>query len=118
MRRLAAILGALALASPAAAQERAPTDRQALSELAYTLGEAHALHRLCAGVRDATWYGRMRRLIEVERPDEGLRRRLIEAFNAGFVSQQAQYPACSVDSEAAERDAAERARPLARMLAR
>lgn len=118
MRLLALMLCGLALAAPAAAQERAPTDRQALSELAYTLGEAHALHRLCAGPRDAAWYDRMRRLIEVERPDEGLRRRLIEAFNAGYLAQQAQYPACSPDSQAAEREAAARARPLARMLAR
>ena len=108
----------LAWAGAASAQERAPTDRQALSALAYTLGEAHALHRVCAGPRDGTWFNRMRRLIEVERPDEALRRRLIEAFNAGYLASGAEYPACSPNSEAAERAAAARARPLARNLAR
>lgn len=108
----------VALAGPGAAQERGPPERVALSQLAYTLGEAHALHRLCVGRRDGLWWSRMRRLIEVERPDEGLRRRLTEAFNAGYLAGRAEFPGCGEGSRTAERDTAARGEALARGLAR
>ncbi len=121
MFRLSAIATAAILAlavAPAAAQERGPPERVALSQLAYTLGEAHALRRVCAGPRDGWWWRRMRRLIEVERPDDGLRRRLTEAFNAGYLAGRAEAPECDAAARTAERDAAARGEALARSLAR
>lgn len=118
MRALLLAAALSATATGAYAQERAPADRQTLGALAYSLGEAHALRRLCAGPRDATWYDRMQKLIGVEQADEGLRRRLIESFNSGFVSRQAEFPACNGAVRAAERAAAVHGRVLAQTLAR
>lgn len=118
MRALLFAVALAAFGSATLAQERAPADRQTLGALAYSLGEAHALRRLCAGPRDATWYDRMQTLIRVEQADEGLRRRLIESFNAGFVSRQAEFPACSGAVRTSERAAAAHGRALAHTLAR
>ena len=118
MRAALPALAALSLAASAHAQERGPAERQSLTELAYTLGEAHALRRVCAGPRDGAWYGRMQALIGVERPDAGLNRRLVEAFNAGFVSREAEFRACVPAARAAERAAAAHGRVLAKSLAR
>ena len=119
---LAIVLGGLA-ADPLAAlaQEaplhRSPAERQVVVQLAYTLGEAHALRRLCAGPADGLWYGRMERLEAQEASDEGFRSRLVESFNAGFASRAAQYPVCGPASEAAERRVAAKGGVLARRLA-
>lgn len=118
MRVAAAAFALAAFGSGAVAQERAPADRQTLGALAYSLGEAHALRRLCAGPRDATWYGRMQKLIAVEQADEGLHRRLVESFNAGFASRQAEFPACNPAVRTAERAAAVHGRALAQTLSR
>ncbi len=96
---------------------RSPVERQTLVQLAYVLGEAHALHRLCAGPADATWYARMERLEREEGADESFRRQLVESFNSGFAYSQAAFPDCGRPSQAAERQAAERGSALAHRLA-
>ena len=96
---------------------RSPQARGALVQLAYDLGEAHALHRLCAGPADATWYGRMQQLEAQEAADEGFRRRLVDSFNAGFAAGSSEFPACSPQSRAAERAVAARGSTLAQQLA-
>jgi len=96
---------------------RSPQAREALVQLAYDLGEAHALHRLCAGPSDATWYGRMQQLEAQEAADEGFRSRLVESFNAGFAAGASEFPACTPQSRAAERSVAARGAALARQLA-
>jgi uncharacterized protein (TIGR02301 family) len=96
---------------------RSPQAREALAQLAYDLGEAHALHRLCAGPSDATWYGRMQQLQAQEAADEGFRRRLVERFNAGFAAGSGEFPACTPQSRAAERTIAARGAALAQQLA-
>ena len=83
---LGVLAAALAHVPASAAQEpgrRSGAERQVVVQLAYALGEAHALHRLCAGAADATWYGRMQRLEAEEGGDDTGRRQLVEAFNAG-----------------------------------
>jgi uncharacterized protein (TIGR02301 family) len=107
------------VAVPAAAQSlhRSPEAREALVQLAYDLGEAHALHRLCAGPSDATWYGRMQQLEAEEGADEGFRRRLVESFNEGYAAGSSEFPACTMQSRAAERAVAARGAALARQLA-
>jgi len=96
---------------------RSPQAREALVQLAYDLGEAHALHRLCAGPADATWYTRMQQLQAQEAADEGFRRRLVESFNAGFGAGSSEFPACTLQSRAAERTVAARGAALAQQLA-
>ncbi len=96
---------------------RSPQARDALVQLAYDLGDAHALHRLCAGPADATWYGRMQQLQAQEAADEGFRRRLVESFNAGFAAGSSEFPACTPQSRAAERAVAARGAALAQQLA-
>jgi uncharacterized protein (TIGR02301 family) len=119
--RLAVLLGTgLLMSSMVHAQpemdRRGGPERQTVVQLAYTLGEAHALHRLCAGPSDATWYARMQRLEAEEGGDEAGRRQLVEAFNAGFAARQARFPTCSRRSRAAEQTVAGRGAALARRL--
>lgn len=116
--RVATLLALLVMAPPAlAATVRPPEEKQTVVDLAYTLGEAHALRAACRGSEDQAWRSRMTRVLEVEQPDEGYRRRLVEAFNAGFVSRQAEHPGCNAETPVAERAAAARGRDLAQRLA-
>lgn len=94
----------LALGAGAAlAQQRAPVARdRRLIELAAVLGESHALRQTCLGGADQYWRLRMQRLMDVESPDEELKRRLTVSFNAGYGDGQARFPACSA---AARREA-------------
>jgi uncharacterized protein (TIGR02301 family) len=121
MRRAAAmVLMAAGLAGAAAAATpvpRSPAQRQILLDLAYALGEVHALRAVCQGPQDQSWRARMTRMIEVEQPDEAFRRRLIDGFNAGFVTRQAGTPVCGADTPAQERALAARGRALAQRLA-
>src|ERR1700733_14189580 len=76
-----AILLAFAAASQAAAQDRSPADRQTLVELAYVLGESHALRQACAGAGDFYWRTRMQQMVAAEQPDGPFGRRLADSFN-------------------------------------
>jgi uncharacterized protein (TIGR02301 family) len=102
----------------AALAARAPEQRQTLVDLAYVLGEAHALRQVCWGVADQAWRERMNRMMAVEHPDDALKRRLVDAFNAGFATRQAEHPACDAASDEAERATARRGQALAASLAR
>ena len=86
-------------------------------QLAYSLGEAHALHRLCTGPGDATWYTRMQRLEAQEAADDAARAQLVASFNAGFAARQTQFVGCSRRSRATERAVAQRGAALAQRLA-
>lgn len=114
---LAASLLVLATAPPAAAQERTPSQRQTLADIAYVLGESHALRQSCEGAYDQHWRDRMMGVTDAEAPDAALDRRLKEAFNAGFASRRAEYPECSRASRIAEAAAARRGQALAASLA-
>jgi uncharacterized protein (TIGR02301 family) len=123
MRRAALLLALLpgfAVAAPAVAP-RTPQARQAVADLAYALGETHALRQACLGEDDQQWRVNMTRLIETEAVDPALgpagQRRLIEAFNAGFNARRAQFPSCRPEVQAALKAAAAKAEALARRLA-
>ncbi len=107
----------LAVTAPAEAQERAPAARQSLVDLSYVLGESHALRRACVTPDDLYWYARMQQLIDVEGPDQGLKRRLVQSFNTGFAAGQAGFPACDAKAQAEAAHAAQRGRNLAAALA-
>ncbi len=110
---------ALALcAHPALAQDRTPAQRQALSDLAYVLGESHALRQLCAGADDQFWRDRMQRLLSQEAPDPAFDRQLKDAFNTGFATAQAAFPTCGAESRREAERVAAHGRALAQAAAR
>ena len=112
------LLGATMFAGCAVAQDRNPAQRQTLTELAYVLGQSHALRQVCMGPEDQFWRERMSKLVQTEAPDPQFDTRLRESFNSGFTAAQTQYPSCGPDSRAAETRAAARGRALAGALAR
>jgi uncharacterized protein (TIGR02301 family) len=114
MRLLAgAALALLLAAGPALAQDRAPVQRQTLTELAYVLGESHALRQACMGEGDQYWRSRMSQLLQVETPDEAFDRSLRESFNTGYAAAQAQFPMCDDRSQAEAARLAHRGEALA-----
>ncbi|MCK5908838.1 MAG: TIGR02301 family protein [Caulobacter sp.] len=108
-----AIIATALVAAPAQAQDRPADQRQRLLELAYALGESHALRQACEGEGDQFWRARMMRLVQVERPGPTLETQLRERFNAGFVALRGQYPACDEATHKAEAQAARRGQALA-----
>ena len=99
MKRLTGVLLAFAIAHSAAAQDRTPAQRQTLSELAYVLGQSHALRQACIGAADQYWRERMGQLLQTETPDEAFERSLRESFNTGYAAAQAQFSACDPRSQ-------------------
>jgi uncharacterized protein (TIGR02301 family) len=92
---IVAVCVALALCAPAAhAQDREPAQRQVLIDLAYVLGESHALRQICEGPSDQFWRDKMQQLVRTETPDADLDRRLKDAFNTGFIAGQSAFPGC------------------------
>jgi uncharacterized protein (TIGR02301 family) len=115
---VALVLATLAVTASAVAQDRPPAQRQTLTDLAYVLGQSHALRQACVGPTDQFWRGRMLRMVDAESPDPAFNTRLNNAFNAGFSSAQAQYPTCGADSRKAEAATAARGQALAASLAK
>ena len=130
MRFLLAAL--LLLTSPALAQQpapaptpepeqigpqRSPAQRETLADLAYVLGQAHALRTLCDGEGEQVWRARMARMVEVENPDDAFREQLYDAFNTGFLGGQAAHTRCDDRARTAIVDTAVRGRDLSRTLA-
>ncbi|MFZ5668775.1 MAG: TIGR02301 family protein [Pseudomonadota bacterium] len=112
-RRVFAIAVLAALAAPAAAQERTPPERQTLIDLAYALGESHALRQACEGEGDQYWRDRMMRLADTEAADAAFDGRLKQAFNSGFATRQTEFPTCSPASRKAEQAVARKGQDLA-----
>jgi uncharacterized protein (TIGR02301 family) len=115
---IAAVFFALLLATApiAHAQDRAPAQRQTLIDLAYVLGESHALRQVCGGPEDQYWRDRMRDLVRAETPDADLDRRLKTAFNTGYVAGQSSFSACGRASRGEEARLAAKGRALAASL--
>ncbi len=116
MRWMFAVLALAPL--PALAQERSPDLHQTLAELAYVLGESHALRQACSGTGDQYWRNRMIRLVEAEQPDAGLDRQIKEGFNAGFVARRSEFPRCGPGVKRAQAMVAGHGRDLSARLAR
>ena len=118
MRRLMLALALAAVAFPVLAQDRSPALRQNLVDLAYVLGESHALRQACAGAEDQYWRTRMMNLVGAEKPDEALDRRLKESFNTGYASRQSEFQQCGPASRRAELAAANHGLDISRRLAK
>lgn len=110
-----ALISAFAVA-PAMAQERPPAERQTLVDLAYALGESHALRQACAGDGDQYWRERMMRLTDTEAAESAFSSRLTQAFNSGFATRQTEFPSCSPASRRAEQAVARKGQGLAGQL--
>lgn len=110
------MVAAALVVGPALGQDRPPAERQTLRELAYTLGESHALRQLCRGLHDQYWRDRMLRLTEIEESDAAFDAVIRERFNTGYAAGQAQALDCSPYSRRAEADAAARGQALAQQL--
>ena len=102
----------------ARAQDRSPAQRQTLGDLAYVLGESHALRQACQGPADQYWRNRMSDLLKVETSDEAFDRTLREAFNTGYAAAQAQFPACDDHGRAQAASLARRGASLAAEIGR
>ena len=111
-------LAVLAGAGSALAQDRGPAERQTLLDLAYTLGESHALRQVCTGSDDQYWRSRMVRLTDVEKADQAFDAQLREKFNIGFAARQGEFPGCDDASRQAEQAVARKGQALGRKLAR
>jgi uncharacterized protein (TIGR02301 family) len=111
-----ALLTLLLVAAPALAQVRPPAERQTLGELAYALGESHALRPVCMGPGDQYWRDRMLRLTQVEDGEASFDAVIRERFNTGYAAGQAQAQDCNADSRRAEAAAAARGQALAQKL--
>lgn len=117
---LNALLAVVALCAggSALAQDRAAAERQTLLDLAFTLGESHALRQVCEGGDDQYWRSRMVRLTEVEKADPAFDVQLRERFNAGFAARQGVFPGCDDASRQAEQLTALKGQALATKLSR
>jgi uncharacterized protein (TIGR02301 family) len=115
---VAVLSGFLAGAGPALAQDRAPAERQTLLDLAFTLGESHALRQVCEGGGDQYWRSRMVRLTEVEKADQAFDAQLRDKFNTGFAARQGEFPDCDDASRQAEQAVARKGQALSAKLSR
>lgn len=115
-RRLFALALISAFAAPAIAQERPPAERQTLIDLAYALGESHALRQACAGEGDQYWRDRMVQVTDTEAADAAFSGRLTQAFNSGFATRQTEFPSCTPASRRAELVVARKGQSLASQL--
>jgi uncharacterized protein (TIGR02301 family) len=121
-----ACAGALLLGMAAHAQppetEPPPEPRAAplhlISELAETLGRAHAVRTVCNGDQDGTWRNYMLNMMSYEAPSGPRRAALTEAFNRGFRSQTRDTPDCNDASSRIEAGIAARGRELSDTIAR
>ena len=113
LRLPVAVLFIACMATAAVAQERAPDERQRLLDLAYTLGESHALRQTCEGLNDQFWRSRMVRLTEVEQAEQAFDAQLRERFNTGFAARQGEFPLCDAASRKAEQQSARKGQALA-----
>jgi uncharacterized protein (TIGR02301 family) len=111
------LVPAPALAQDPPAAEGAPIEL--VSDLAETLGRAHAVRTLCNGDQDSTWRNYMLNLMAIEAPPGSSRRSaLTDAFNRGYRGQSRETSACTDQMPAIEAGIARRGRELADAVAR
>ena len=116
-RSLILAVAVIVLPLSASGQDRVPETRQALADLAYVLGQSHALRQACVDRDDQFWRDRMGRMLDVEAPDQALKRSLQGAFNTGFAAARLSYPRCGSGARAELARLAGRGKDLAGRLA-
>ncbi|MHA7898972.1 MAG: TIGR02301 family protein [Henriciella sp.] len=106
-------------ALPAQSQSRVPDQDyfRDVTALAEVLGKAHAIRVACNGRNDQYWRSYMLRLLELEAPYQGgLRRSLVNGFNAGFSWGSDLHPVCDGNAVNAEKAFAAEGRDLSARL--
>ena len=111
------VLSTLTPAASTLAQDRGVAERQQLLDLAFTIGESHALRQVCEGTGDQYWRSRMVRLTEVEKADQAFDAQLRDKFNTGFAARQGQFVECDDASRQAEQAVARKGQALSAKLA-
>lgn len=126
-RALFPALAGAALLAPTPANAAASTEE--VAAIAKILGGAHYVRIACYGEGDQSWRDQMVRLLSLEAPDDGgRRRRLVEAFNDGYQEQERRarqtggargrrFDACTPDMRASEARLAAEGKRLAQALA-
>lgn len=107
------------MALPATSQSRVPSQDyfRDVTALAEVLGKAHAIRVTCNGANDQYWRSYMLRLLELEAPYQGgLRRSLVNGFNAGFSWGGDLHPVCDGNAVNAEKAYAAEGRDLSAKL--
>ena len=85
--------------------------------LSETLGKAHSVRVACNGRDDQYWRTYMQRLLELEAPYQGgLRRSMVNGFNAGFSTGRAYHELCTQETVDAEKTYAMEGQLLANRL--
>ncbi|MEO1553584.1 MAG: TIGR02301 family protein [Pseudomonadota bacterium] len=88
-----------------------------VTALAEVLGKSHAIRAACNGRNDQYWRSYMLRLLELEAPYQGgLRRSLVNGFNAGFSWGSDLHPTCDANAESAEQAYAAEGRDISARL--
>ena len=88
-----------------------------VTALAEVLGKSHAVRVVCNGRNDQYWRSYMLRLLELEAPYQGgLRRSLVNGFNAGFSWGQDLHRVCDGNAVNAEKAYAAEGRDLSARL--
>ncbi len=111
----AAVMPAL----PAQGQSRVPSQDyfRDVTQLAEVLGKSHAIRVVCNGRNDQYWRSYMLRLLELEAPYQGgLRRSMVNGFNAGFSWGGSLHSACDAEAATAEKAYAAEGRDLSARL--
>ena len=106
-------------AAPVQSQSRVPSQDyfRDVTALAEVLGKAHAIRVTCNGQNDQYWRTYMLRLLELEAPYQGgLRRSLVNGFNAGFSWGSDLHPVCDGNAVNAEKAYAAEGRDLSAKL--
>lgn len=83
----------IALLAPVNAHAQIPYEKELL-RLSEILGSLHYLRNLC-GEEGPIWRNEMQKLIEIEKPDEASRARMIANFNRGYRSYSETYRNCT-----------------------
>ena len=113
------VLSVVLPALPAQSQSRVQTQdyfRDVIA-LAEVLGKAHAIRVVCNGRNDQYWRSYMLRLLELEAPYQGgMRRSLVNGFNAGFSWGSDLHPVCDGNAVNAEKAFATEGRDLSARL--
>lgn len=88
-----------------------------VTALAEVLGKAHAVRVVCNGRNDQYWRSYMLRLLELEAPYQGgLRRSMVNGFNAGFSWGSSLHSTCDGAAANAEKAYAAEGRDLSARL--
>jgi len=114
-------VGLLALLPALTAQSQSTVRSQDyfrdVTALAEVLGKAHAIRVVCNGRNDQYWRSYMLRLLELEAPYQGgLRRSMVNGFNAGFSWGNDLHRVCDGDAATAEKAYAAEGRDLSARL--